>query len=273
MSCNGAIWRRRQHLGRSPAALGLLTKPYARPVGNRKASLGRSLGLHSPFQGNGLAAYAMSPSADYRYPTNSWRARRRATVTPSWTLGQPRAWRFGRMARVPDSGEVVWMTMYPSVGHEQARRRAALVLSPAAYNGKAGLGVLCPITSQATGYPFEVALSDGLEVSGVVLADQVTSLGCSVRGADFACRVSLETSDEAVRKRVPVLPSWSRVRLLIPGIPGVELPITASGTAGAPRGWIAGWPRRRPSGARAALAANARPTGQWPARRSGRHRR
>src|SRR5437762_13948374 len=81
-----------------------------------------------------------------------------------------------KTAYVPERGDAVWLTLDPQAGHEQAGRRPALVLSPAAYNGRVGLALCCPITNQAKGYPFEVALPDGLAVSGVVLADQVKSL-------------------------------------------------------------------------------------------------
>jgi hypothetical protein len=43
-----------------------------------------------------------------------------------------------------------------------------LVLSPATYNGKVGLALLCPITSRVKNFPFEVALPEGLPVSGVI---------------------------------------------------------------------------------------------------------
>jgi len=111
------------------------------------------------------------------------------------------------MPWVPERGDVVWITMNPSIGHEQSGRRPALVLSPAAYNGKVRLAILCPITSQVKGYPFEVALPDGLEVQGVVLSDQAKSLDWSVRGADFACRVPPETTAEVLRKLLPLLSS------------------------------------------------------------------
>ena len=39
---------------------------------------------------------------------------------------------------VPDAGDIVWLNFTPQAGHEQAGRRSALVLSPAAYNGKTG---------------------------------------------------------------------------------------------------------------------------------------
>lgn len=62
------------------------------------------------------------------------------------------------MAYVPDRGDAIWITFNPQAGHEQAGKRPAIVLSPASYNGKVGLALLCPITNQAKNYPFEVAL-------------------------------------------------------------------------------------------------------------------
>jgi len=79
--------------------------------------------------------------------------------------------------------------MTPQAGHEQAGRRPALVLSPAAYNRKVDLAILCPITSQMKGYPFEVLLPAGLPVEGVVLSDQAKSLDWRARRAEFACRL------------------------------------------------------------------------------------
>ena len=59
---------------------------------------------------------------------------------------------------IPDRGDAVWITLDPQAGHEQSGRRPALVLSPAAYNGKVGLALMCPITNRQKGYPFEVPL-------------------------------------------------------------------------------------------------------------------
>jgi antitoxin component of MazEF toxin-antitoxin module len=36
--------------------------------------------------------------------------------------------------------------------------KPAVVLSPAAYNAKVGLAIVCPVTSQIKGYPFEVPI-------------------------------------------------------------------------------------------------------------------
>ncbi len=83
----------------------------------------------------------------------------------------------------PDRGEIVWVDFSPHAGHEQGGRRPAFVVSPAAYNGPAGLAILCPITSKVKGYPYEVELPDGLPVQGVVLSDQARNLDWRARQA------------------------------------------------------------------------------------------
>src|SRR5271165_2107822 len=88
-----------------------------------------------------------------------------------------------KSAYIPERGDAVWITLDPQAGHEQAGRRPALVLSPSAYNGRVGLALFCPITSQVKGYPFEVPLPAGSAVSGVVGADQVKSLDWQARKA------------------------------------------------------------------------------------------
>ncbi|HEX5725851.1 MAG TPA: endoribonuclease MazF [Longimicrobiaceae bacterium] len=101
---------------------------------------------------------------------------------------------------VPERGDVVWIQLNPQAGHEQAGRRPALVVSPAAYNGRVGLALLCPITSQVKGYPFEVAIPRTLEVGGVILSDQVKSLDWRARQADFLDRVPPSVLGEVLQK-------------------------------------------------------------------------
>lgn len=106
------------------------------------------------------------------------------------------------MARryIPARGDAIWITLNPQVGHEQAGRRPALVLSPSSYNGKVGLAILCPVTGQVKGYPFEVAIPAGSKVDGVVLADQVKSLDWRFRKAEFICKLPRETTTEVLDK-------------------------------------------------------------------------
>ena len=102
--------------------------------------------------------------------------------------------------KAPDRGDLVWVSLNPQAGHEQAGRRPALVLSPIKYNEKVGLALLCPITSRVKGYPFEVALPADGPVTGVVLADQVKNLDWQVRGAEVVGRAPEEVVLEVLGK-------------------------------------------------------------------------
>ena len=106
------------------------------------------------------------------------------------------------MARryVPNRGDVVWLQFNPQASHEQAGHRPALVVSPKAYNAKVGLALLCPITSQIKGYPFEVVVPPGLRVSGAILADQIKSLDWNARQAKHLGAVPANVMEEVLAK-------------------------------------------------------------------------
>ena len=104
----------------------------------------------------------------------------------------------------PKRGDVVWISFTPQAGHEQAGHRPALVLSPQSYNLKVGLAILCPITSQVKGYPFEVEIPTGLKSSGVVLSDQVKSMDWRARKATRICSLP-ETAVRQVLNKVGTL--------------------------------------------------------------------
>ena len=101
---------------------------------------------------------------------------------------------------VPDAGDIVWLQFDPQAGHEQAGHRPALVLSPKAYNGKAGLMLCCPLTTQIKGYPFEVRVSGVTD--SAVLADQVKSLDWRVRQAK---RKGTVTASELAEVRAKIM--------------------------------------------------------------------
>ena len=105
---------------------------------------------------------------------------------------------------IPKCGDAIWLEVNPQTGREQAGRRPAFVVSSAAYNGKVGLALLCPVTSRVKGYPFEVPIPEGLPVSGVVLSDQLKSLDWRKRRAEFICELP-ESLTQEVKKKVEAL--------------------------------------------------------------------
>ena len=111
----------------------------------------------------------------------------------------------GRRAYVPDRGDIVWLQFTPQAGHEPARHRPALVLSPASYNRRSGLMLCCPMISQKKGYPFEVVMAHEADRESVVLADQVKSLDWKVRKAVKKGTAPIDVVTETLSKLLTLL--------------------------------------------------------------------
>ena len=91
----------------------------------------------------------------------------------------------------PDAGDIIELNFDPQEGREHAGKRPALVLSAKIYNERSRLCVLCPMTNQIKGYPFEVAVPAADHMGGgVVLSDQVKSMSWEHRGSQFKGRAS-----------------------------------------------------------------------------------
>jgi len=88
--------------------------------------------------------------------------------------------------RIPERGDILHVSLDPTLGHEQQGSRYALVLSPGAFN-RFGLALVCPITqggSFAREHGFAVSLMQaGTQTQGVVLCNQVRMISYQERGA------------------------------------------------------------------------------------------
>ncbi len=85
---------------------------------------------------------------------------------------------------VPEAGDIVMMDFDPQVGHEQAKRRPALVLTDRRYNRASGLAVVCPLTSKRKPYPFALPIVVD-QVEGAVLVDQLKTIDWAGRKSAF----------------------------------------------------------------------------------------
>lgn len=56
------------------------------------------------------------------------------------------------------------------------------------------------ITRQVKGYPFEVVIPPGLNVGGVILADQVRSLDWRARHAEVVASLPADSIDEVLER-------------------------------------------------------------------------
>src|SRR2546421_2886152 len=95
----------------------------------------------------------------------------------------------------PARGDVVWLDFDPQVGHEQAGRRPALVISHREYNLRSGLAIVCPMTSQtAKAWPFLVAVDE----NSAVIADQIKCLDWRGRRAEIKDRLKTDVVEMVV---------------------------------------------------------------------------
>ena len=104
----------------------------------------------------------------------------------------------------PEAGELIWIDLNPTLGHEQSGHRPAIVLTPRQYNVRSGLCIICPITSRARGYPFEVAIPEGVAISGIILVDQARSVSWEKRYVKMGGVAPVKLLHE-VRERLAVL--------------------------------------------------------------------
>jgi len=106
-------------------------------------------------------------------------------------------------AYIPEAGDIVFLDFDPQVGHEQAKRRPALVLTDQRYNRASGLAVVCPLTSKRKPYPFALPVKVD-KVEGAILVDQLKSLDWAGRHAQFHSKAEA-TLLSKVRQYIAVL--------------------------------------------------------------------
>jgi mRNA interferase MazF len=81
----------------------------------------------------------------------------------------------------PDAGTLIWTDFDPTIGREQAGRRPALVVSPAAFVLNTGFVIVCPITTRIRPFPTSVVLPEGLPIKGEILLSNLRSIDTRAR--------------------------------------------------------------------------------------------
>ncbi len=82
---------------------------------------------------------------------------------------------------LPDASDLIWTDFDPTLDHEQAGLRPALVVSPAALTLNTGFAFVCPITSRVRPFPTSVVLPDGLPIFGEILLSHLRSIDTLAR--------------------------------------------------------------------------------------------
>lgn len=83
--------------------------------------------------------------------------------------------------QVPQEGDLIWTDFDPHIGREQAGRRPAVVISPAAFYEASRFAIVCPITSRVRPFASSVVLPEGLMVQGEILTSHIRSIDTMAR--------------------------------------------------------------------------------------------
>lgn len=81
-----------------------------------------------------------------------------------------------------NQGDIIEVNFDPTVGHEPAKRRPALVVSTDAFNIRSSMTFVAPITSTVNDYPLHVRIKDeDADVNGCVCVEQTRAVDLSAR--------------------------------------------------------------------------------------------
>lgn len=110
------------------------------------------------------------------------------------------------MVVAPEQGSLIFVSLDPTLGHEQKGRRPALVVSAGLFNGKTGFCWVVPITSHSKGLPLECVLPEGLAVHGAILLSQLRSIDWRARPFEVVGKVTEEFFADVCARLRAVLP-------------------------------------------------------------------
>jgi mRNA-degrading endonuclease toxin of MazEF toxin-antitoxin module len=107
-----------------------------------------------------------------------------------------------------ERGDIYLVSLDPTAGHEQQRKRPVLVVSPGKFNRLTGVPVVLPIMTGggfARTAGFAVSLiGAGTRTTGVVRCDQPRALDLRARGAKKLESIPEHIVDEVLSKLTPL---------------------------------------------------------------------
>lgn len=96
-----------------------------------------------------------------------------------------------------EQGDIIKVNFNPSIGHETAKLRPALVVSNFDFNISNSMTIVCPITNRLKPFFLHLDIPDGLDVSGCIVTEQIRALDLDARKA-----VKIATLDETTLGQV-----------------------------------------------------------------------
>jgi len=86
---------------------------------------------------------------------------------------------------LPKQGDIIYINLNPTRGHEQSGFRPAIVISNNVFNKYTNMAIVCPITSNVKEFPTHYILEDSKKVKGAVLCEHIRSIDYDSRSIQF----------------------------------------------------------------------------------------
>ena len=93
---------------------------------------------------------------------------------------------------IPKQGDIVFLDLNPTKGHEQCGKRPAIVISNNVFNKNTKMVIVCPITSNVKEFPTHYNLKDSKNVKGSVLCEHIRSIDYDIRKLKYVERTNSE---------------------------------------------------------------------------------
>ena len=95
-------------------------------------------------------------------------------------------------------GDVIKFNFDPTLGHEQAGYRPALVISRKMFQEKTGQVIVCPITTKSRPYPTRIVIDGDTVTQGFIICDHIKTIDVSARKPTLVERVSEDVLDSVL---------------------------------------------------------------------------
>ena len=92
-----------------------------------------------------------------------------------------------------NQGDIIEVNFNPTVGHEPANKRPALVVSNYDFNISNSMTIVCPITNRLKPFFLHFELPDDCVVTGSVVTEQVRAMDLETRQATKLGELDEET--------------------------------------------------------------------------------
>lgn len=97
-------------------------------------------------------------------------------------------------------GDIIKLSLDPTLGHEQAGYRPVLVVSNDEFNKMCGgLVSVVPITSKKKDFPLNIDLPENLPIEGQALLSQGRTVDTMARGYSYWCSVPSDFIKQVVK--------------------------------------------------------------------------